>query len=235
VTIISRRSLNALLLSSAAANVLCPNIEAYARAIDTPDGNPFTHPGMLHGRADLARVRLAVASKAEPIYSGFLRLQANPHSSTGYKPAGASEEVGRNPTIRAVALEADANAAYQLTLVGVILDSRPHLQLAATILDDWASTLKRITGADAVLCAGLSPFKMANAAEILHSRPELWPIQSAARFADFLRHVVLPAISNFAPFANGNWDTAALKTMIAIYTDDRTLFDRTYVLPGRVR
>jgi hypothetical protein len=46
-----------------------------------------------------------------------------------------------------------------------------------------------------------------------------------------LREVVLPVLFNFAPFANGNWDTAALKTMmaVAIYTDDRDLFERAIV------
>jgi hypothetical protein len=43
--------------------------------------------------------------------------------------------------------------------------------------------------------------------------------------------VLLPVIDGFAPFANGNWDTAAIKTMmaIAIHTNERALFDRALV------
>jgi len=200
-------------------------------SISQTDLQRFVHPGMLHSASDLRRMREAVRDRAQPIYAGFEKLRDDPHSKLSYKLAGASEEVGRNPTLRANALENDANAAYQLALMGHITADPQYFKLCASILDDWANTLKRITGADAVLCAGLSPFKMANAAELLRSSNGGWPETNALRFAKLLREVVLPVIENFAPFANGNWDTAALKTMmaIAIFAEDRELLDRALV------
>jgi hypothetical protein len=186
---------------------------------------------MLQNAGDLRRMREGVEQRRQPIYAGFEKMRDDAHSQLTYKPAGASEEVSRNPTIRAAALEGDCNAAYQLALMGVITGNADFFRLCAQILDDWSGTLKRITGADAVLCAGLSPFKMANAAEILRAQAHVWPAESATRFGIFLKNVVLPVLDDFAPFANGNWDTAALKTMmaIAIYNDDRDLFDRVLV------
>lgn len=196
----------------------------------------FQHPGMLHSKADLLRIREGVKRHVEPVYSGFEKFRDDPHSQLSYRRQGASEEVGRNPTVRAGALEGDSNAAYQLALMGHITDDPRYFKLCAAILDDWAGTLKRITGADAILCAGLAPFKLANAAELLRASDYGWPAASVSAFAKLLRGVVLPVIDHFAPFANGNWDAAAMKTMlaIAIFTDDVVLFDRalTYYLHG---
>ncbi len=64
----------------------------------------------------------------------------------------------------------------------------------------------------------------------------LQTVSGAARCAAMLRRGILPAIIDFAPFANGNWDTAAVKTMlaIAVFCDDRSLFKRAllYYLHG---
>lgn len=226
---ISRRAFTRLLCLSA-----IPKISgATSDFLEPADGRRavFQHPGMLHSDADLNRMRDAVKRRVQPIYSGFEKFRDDPHSQLSYRPAGASEEVGRNPTIRASALEGDSNAAYQLALMGHILEDQRYFKLCAAILDDWAATLKRITGADAILCAGLSPFKLVNAAELLRMNGGGWPETSARMFSQFLRGVVLPVIHDFAPFANGNWDGAALKTMmaIAIFTDDVALLDRALV------
>jgi hypothetical protein len=191
----------------------------------------FAHPGMLQSAGDLHRMREGILSRKQPLYSGFEKLRDDPHSQLTYQPAGASEEVGRNPNVRFGMFDSDCNAAYQCALMGHITGDPAYFHLCARIVDDWATTLKRITGADAVLCAGLGGFKIANAAELLRRSPAGWPLENAERFGRMLREVVLPVLLNFAPFANGNWDTAALKTMmaIAIYTDDRELFERALV------
>jgi hypothetical protein len=191
----------------------------------------FAHPGMLQSAGDLRRMREGVRSRKETLYSGFEKLRDDPHSQLSYQPAGASEEIGRNPNVRFGMFDSDCNAAYQCALMGHITGDPAYFHLCARIVDDWATTLKRITGADAVLCAGLGGFKIANAAELLRWSPAGWPQENAERFGRMLSEVVLPVLFNFAPFANGNWDTAALKTMmaIAIFTDDRELFERALV------
>jgi len=54
-----------------------------------------------------------------------------------------------------------------------------------------------------------------------------WSAAEAQAAADFFRRVLLPVLHNFAPFANGNWDTAAIKCTMAIgiFCDDSGLVD----------
>lgn len=234
--ILSRRNFNRLLLTSGVGAALPVGGQTISlvTAAQGPHGSAstvFAHPGMLQSAADLSRMREAVQTRKQPIYSGFERLRDDSHSQLDYQPAGASEEIGRNPNVRFHLFDSDCNAAYQCALMGHITGGPVYFHLCARILDDWATTLKRITGADAILCAGLGAFKLANAAELLRWSPAGWPRENAERFDHMLREVVLPVLFNFAPFANGNWDTAALKTMmaIAIYADDRDLFERALV------
>lgn len=232
----SRRDFNRLLLASGMSTALPGTVAGQqplskAVALGAETQNVFAHPGMLQSASDLQRMSEGVRGRKQPIYSGFEKLRDDPHSQLTYQPAGASEEIGRNPNARSGMFDSDCNAAYQCALMGHITGDPAYFHLCARIVDDWAATLKRITGADAVLCAGLGGFKIANAAELLRWSPAGWPAEDANRFGRMVREVLLPVLFNFAPFANGNWDTAALKTMmaIAIYTDDRALFERALV------
>jgi len=76
--------------------------------------------------------------------------------------------------------------------------------------------------------AGLGPFKMVNAAEILRYTGAAWPEAEVELTEKHFREVIYPVIKDFAPFANGNWDTAAIKTMMAIgvFCNDRPIFER---------
>jgi hypothetical protein len=191
---------------------------------------------MLQSAGDLRRMRGGVKNRMQPLFGGFEKMRDDPHSQLTYQPRGASAEVGRNPNVRFGDFDSDSNAAYQCALMGHLMENAAYFELCSHILDDWAATVQRITGADAILCAALGGFKMTNAAELLRWSSAQWSKEGAERFGRMLRDVVLPVIYNFAPFANGNWDTAAVKTMmaIAIYTDDRPLFDRAllYYLHG---
>jgi hypothetical protein len=122
----------------------------------------------------------------------------------------------------------DSNAAYQCALRWCITGDAAYAKVSIGILNAWPESLRTISGADAVLCASLGGYKMANAAELLRHTDSGWTSKDAERFGRMLNDVFLPVIDNFAPFANGNWDTAAMKMMmaIAIYGDDRPLFER---------
>jgi hypothetical protein len=225
----SRRTFNGFLLASTAASALP------AAASSSPAG-VFAHPGMLHGAADLARMRQAVAARMQPTYAGYEVMQKHPASSAAYKSAGASAGIGRNPNVRFQFFDQDANAAYQCALMWCITGDRAFAATAIAILNDWSATLKRISGLDAILCASLGGFKMVNAAELLRHTGSGWSRSDADRADRMFTEVFLPVIFNFAAFANGNWDTAAIKLMlaIAIYGEDRPLFDRAinYYLHG---
>jgi hypothetical protein len=199
-------------------------------------GFEFVHPGLLQSRTDLVRLKMAAAAKQEPIYSGYEVFRTNAESQLNYKMRGPLAMVGRNPTVGQEAYDSDANAAYQCAIMWCITDDTAYADKSEAIINAWSSTLKSITGRDAVLMAGLGPFKMVNAAEILRYTDDGWTSAEIQQAEKHFREVIYPVIRDFAPFANGNWDTAAMKTMMAIgvFCNDRAMFERAlrYYLNG---
>jgi hypothetical protein len=188
----------------------------------------FVHPGLLQSREDLARLKIAVAMKSERIFSGYEVFRTNAQSQLNYKMRGPLAMVGRNPTVGQNDYDSDANAAYQCAIMWCITGDIAYANKSKEIVNAWSATLKSITGRDAVLMAGLGPFKMVNAAEILRYTDSGWSPAEIQQTEKHFRKVIYPVIKDFAPFANGNWDTAAIKTMMAIgvFCNDRALFER---------
>ncbi|MDB5146858.1 MAG: Fibronectin type domain protein, partial [Mucilaginibacter sp.] len=188
----------------------------------------FIHPGLLQSIQDIERMKTAIKEKQEPIYNGFLVFQTHPQSQNTYHMQGPMEMVGRNPTVGQGIYDADANAAYQNALMWALTGEHGYADKAIEIINAWSSTLKSITGRDAVLMAGLGPFKMVNAAEILRYTHSGWSASAIENTEKHFRKVIYPVIKDFAPFANGNWDAAAMKTMMAIgvFCNDRPIFER---------
>lgn len=201
----------------------------------TAESFTFVHPGILHTSADIDRMRVAVGRNRSPISAGFERLRDDPFSQLGYEHSTFAAEIGRNPSMNSRAFDDDANAAYQCSLMAAMTRDYRFAHLARSIILGWSESLQKVSGADAVLMASLGPFKLVNAAEILRTLGEL-DHDHAKRCEAMLRRAILPTIIDFAPFANGNWDTAAIKMMlaIAVFCDDPALFERAllYYLYG---
>jgi hypothetical protein len=189
----------------------------------------FVHPGLLHVREDLDRMRAKVAAGAEPWKSGFEKLRADGQSRANWKLRGPLETVTRggdsagNPQ-----MVLDGNAAYQNALMWCVTGDEAHARKAVEILNAWSATLKLMNGRDVQLSAGLNGFKFVNAAELMRHTYPAWKGEEVARCERMFREVVLPPIKDFATFANGNWDAACMITImgIGIFCDDRALFDR---------
>jgi hypothetical protein len=71
-------------------------------------------------------------------------------------------------------------------------------------------------------------FKFVSAAEIMRHTYAKWEPADVKRAERMFREVFYPPIKDFATFANGNWDGACIKTVMAIgvFCDDREMFDR---------
>ncbi|WP_461162985.1 alginate lyase family protein [Arthrobacter sp. R4-81] len=193
-------------------------------------GRTLSHPGILHRAEDLERMKKAVAAKESPIYDGFLAMAANPRSSFSYKVqnTGQIQSWGRGPSNFTGQSVGDAAASYQNALMWTLTGDRRHADKARDILNAWARSLQSITGADGQLGSGLQGFKFANAAELLrHSGYNGWPEKDFQACVDSLRSVWYPSLSGYALFANGNWDDAALQTIlaIAVLSEDRVMFE----------
>ncbi|MGW3726809.1 alginate lyase family protein [Streptomyces sp. NPDC000851] len=190
----------------------------------------FAHPGLLHSRADLARMKSAVAQGRDPIASGFAALAADFRSQHAYavRNTGQITTWGRGPTDNTSQAVTDAAATYQNALMWAVTGDVRHADKARDILDVWAASLTGITGADGQLGAGIQGFKFVNAAEILrHSGYDGWPRQSVLRCERSFTDVWYPALSGYCLYANGNWDIAALRTIlaIAVFCDNRVMFE----------
>jgi len=188
----------------------------------------FRHPGLLHSQADLDRMRQEVQSVREPWRAGYEVLRNHPQSQATYAMRGPMEMVGRNPTVGQSTYDQDSSAAYQCAIMWCITGDVAYANKARAIINAWSATLKSITGRDAVLMAGLGPFKMVNAAEIIRYTQAGWSEAEIQQAERHFKEVVYPVVKDFALFANGNWDTAAIKTVMAIgvFCNDRAIFER---------
>jgi len=197
-------------------------------AIGAADAQQFVHPGLLQSRADLDRMKSGVAAHQSPIYEGYTVFAASPQSQSSYVMRGPFEEIGRNPTAHFGEFDTDANAAYQCALMWTITGDKAYAEKSKQIVNGWSATLKTVSGADAVLMAGLGPFKLVNAAEILRYTDSGWSDADIAQCERMFKTAIYPTLKDFALFANGNWDTAAVKTVMAIgvFCNDRPMFER---------
>lgn len=198
----------------------------------------FVHPGLLHTRADLDRMRQKLAQNAEPWRSGFELLRKHPESQASWRLRGPFAVVTRDPhgSAQLGEFDQDGNAAYQNALMWCLTGNEAHAKKAVEILNAWSATLTEINGKDKILGASLGGFKYVNAAELLRHTYRGWPPADSARCEQMLQRVIRPVIADCAPFANGNWDTGCLKTLfaIAVFCNDRALWQRAmdYYLGG---
>jgi fibronectin type 3 domain-containing protein len=190
----------------------------------------FTHPGLLHSAADLARMKAAVAAQESPIYDGYLAFAAHARSKSTYtiQNTGQITTWGRGPTNFQNQAVADSAAAYQNALMWCVTGNRANADKARDILNAWSASLTGVTGADGPLGAGLQAFKFVNAAELLrHSDYDGWADEDIARCEESFLRVWYPAVSGYMLYANGNWDLTALQTIVAIgvFCEEYTLFE----------
>jgi hypothetical protein len=191
---------------------------------------PFVHPGLLHPQTDLERMKEKVAQGAQPWASGFERLKRHRQSQADWSVRGPFASVVRDP-LRSQHLDelaADSNAAYQNALMWCVTGNEAHARKSVEILNAWSSTLREIAGRDKELGSSLCGFKLVNAAELMRHAYHGWQPPDMARCGQMLTNVFYPAIKDFAPFANGNWGSGCIKTIMAIgvFCDDPQVFNR---------
>ncbi|MQY38595.1 hypothetical protein SRB17_66080 [Streptomyces sp. RB17] len=219
----------ALLVASGTSGLLGPGT-AGAAAQDSTTPAAFTHSGLLHSAADLARMKAAVAARQSPVYDGYLALAAHSRSKPTYaiQNTGQITSWGRGPANFQNQAVADSAAAYQLALMWCVTGDGTYADRARDILNAWSASLTAVTGADGPLGAGLQAFKFVNAAELLrHSGYDGWAADDIARCEESFLTVWYPAVSGYMLYANGNWDLTAIQAVLAIgvFCEERTLFE----------
>jgi len=192
----------------------------------------FNHPGLLHTQPQLDFIKAMVKAQKQPWLNGYEQLQRHTQSSSSYVIKGGYAKVGRGnrqgDNMHKSEVDADCNAAHYNALMWCLTDDKRHADKAKEILNAYSSTLREIIGTDKILMASLNGAKLVYAAELIRHTDAGWDAADIKRFERLLLEVFYPVIRDFAVFANGNWSTACVKTMMAIgiFCDNQEIFDR---------
>lgn len=202
----------------------------------------FNHLGISHTEQELDLMKERIANKLEPWYSDYQKLLYTVPSNMATNDFNAifHEGVGRGNPVGSGNIndfEQSANAAYFNALQWVITGEDNFADKAVEILNGWANKLKVIDGRDRILGAAISSFKLNNAAEIVRYYKGGYSGYSDVdfeKYQDMMLNVVYPVIQDLGSpmIANGNWDTAAMISMISIgvICDNTEIFDRAVSL-----
>ncbi|MDF7799236.1 alginate lyase family protein [Pontiellaceae bacterium B1224] len=194
----------------------------------------FVHPGCLHKKSDLDRMKYMVEAGEEPYLKTFKKLQEYPKSSYDYKVQG---DLSRTDT-KGGAFTSDATAAYLNALMWSITGDERHAAKCVEIFNAWQN-LTQSNGF--ALRSGNDPWKMIEGAEIIRSTYDGW---SQADIEKFQAMLVYPGYStteipegnktfywnivNGDPDRHGNQDAIGFRAMIsiAVFLDNEIMFDR---------
>lgn len=188
--------------------------------VKSPQG--FTHPGILHSRAELNTMRDMVWAGYQPWASGFSVLRAAPQASRDYVMLGPYKRVEHG--IGQYEFRRDASAAYDQTIMWYITGDSAYANNAIKILNAWASTLSyfesdHITG-------GMAGQKFAAAAEILRYTPSSgWKPDDIEQFKKFLV-LLTPAVDKPNLFMNQGGYGLIGAVSIAVFLDDANLYKK---------
>ncbi|MGW1213533.1 alginate lyase family protein [Streptomyces sp. NPDC002499] len=189
----------------------------------------YAHPGLLHTRADLARMAAKVEAGKAPYAAGYAKLTANRHAQSGWAAnPQATVYRGSGTPQNYATLYNDVHAAYQNALRYHVGGDSAHADTAVAILNSWSSKLTSVQGsADRFLAAGLYGYQFANAAELVRDHGDF----ELGRFQEMLSKFFAPLSDSFLVKHNDavvtnywtNWDLTAVACVLAtgIFCDDK--------------
>ncbi len=199
----------------------------------------FVHPGGLHTKEDLDRMREKVAAKEHPWIDGWDLLTKDRYAKADYKPAPQRHMASRQRA------QEDATAAYLNALRWAISGDKTAAACSVRILNAWADTVTEVPhGPDQPGLGGIPIGSFAIAAEVLRDCPD-WPVADQEKFKRLLLDYFYPVCHDFLTRHNGaednnywaNWDTCNMRAILAIgvFCDDRAKFDEAveYFKNGR--
>lgn len=193
----------------------------------------FTHPGMLHTKADLDFLKKKVRSGEEPWATRWKELQESPLSSLWRTPQPYEKVIRgpyHKPDIGAKEFTIDGHVAYTMALQWAVTGKKAYAEKAIEYLDAWSNALDSVVHHDRQLLVGLGAIYYLNAAEIIKHTYKGWSERNEKDFERMVLGVLYPVIKDFVPRANGNWDASMIQTMMCmgVYFDRQDIFDRAY-------
>lgn len=194
----------------------------------------FSHPGILHNRQDLDRIKSLVASGGYPPYGSYLSMRALATASATYQIRGPYANIARDgvDANTTAGFQSDFNAAYHNALQWIITGNEAHAKKSIEILNAYSNTLTGITGTnDNALTASLGGFILVNAAEIMRYSYPGWAAADVTKCETMFRNVFVKEMNLFyarPAYSNGNWGASVIKSMMGmgVFLNDKEIFNK---------
>ena len=177
------------------------------------------HPGGLHTKADLDRMKQMVAERKHPWIDGWEELQKDPWAKSDFK-AHAMSNMGKSRQIASV----DAHAVYLNAVRWYISGDESYARCAIDICNAWSDSIDQIpvSKQDQGLL-GIPIGEFAMAAEVLRVCP-LWEKKDFERFKKMMIDYLYPVSRDFLRTHGGgnvdycwtNWDACNMVALAAI-------------------
>src|SRR5437763_1730087 len=152
----------------------------------------FVHPGGLHTRADLDRMKTNVLAGNHPWIDDWNKLITDPQAQTRY-----GTHVQANMGASRQNADLDAHAAYLNALRWYISGDVRYANKATNILTQWAVTVNRVpSGTDIPGLSGIPIFNFALAGELLRVYPG-WRPQHFSAFTNMMTQYLYPVCHDF--------------------------------------
>ena len=188
-------------------NRLCFAVFFILPAMTFGQKRTFVHPGILHKKSDLDRMKYMVQAKVDPWYATYQIILADERSSCAYEIQGDPSWTSlsrEHPCHHCKEYEGDVWAALLNAKLWYITGDTCHAEKAVEILNTW-SNLTSFFGGDGAdreifygqgtepLSAGIFGAPLINAAEIIKSTYDGWDKADINNFKAMLVH---PGYSN---------------------------------------
>jgi hypothetical protein len=211
-----RHHLAATLIAVSSAICLSPAASAQS----------FVHPGGLHTKADLDRMKTEVAAGKHPWIDSWNLLIKDAKAQDNWKARAAVNMGSRQRA------QDDATAMYYNALRWYISGQKRYAECAVRIANDWASTVREKPYGDDL--SGIPIGSFALAAEVLRVYPG-WSKGDFDKFKEMMVKYWYPKSSDFLKYhRNGpisrswaNWDACNMLAVlgIGVLCDDRGKYD----------
>ena len=200
----------------------------------------FAHPGTLHTRADLERMKTKIAAKEEPWMSGYNMLLSSPYNNLGW-PAYDVDYIVRGPSgSNYTRSQQDAQLIYTQALRWQLTGDTTYADRAVQIANVWSDLIGVTGDSNSSLGAGICGYLFAIAGDLLSDYPG-WAEADKQAYKDMIMRVFYPANFDFlwrhhdTFWRNGgnthyrlNWDTCNMASMaaIGILCDNRAVYEQ---------
>lgn len=179
----------------------------------------FVHPGGLHTRADLERMKKMVAEGRQPWLEGWKELEKAPLAQYTFKPSPMA-----NMGVSRQKASIDAHAAYLNAIRWYVSGDKAYAKCAIKICNAWSDAVNQVPVARQDLgLVGIPISEFAMAAEVLRGC-DLWKKKDFERFKSMMLEYLYPVSRDFLKNHGGtnvdycwtNWDACNMVALLAI-------------------